>query len=77
MLEVGMPPHFRVCRKQDERFVGGDQEAMPNFRTCSFGEIEKLMVEVLVGLWANDIAGRHRLQACFNRSSSWRCFSSQ
>lgn len=77
MLQARVPPHFRVCRKQNERFVRGDEEAVPNFRTCFFGEIERLMVEVPVGLWTNDIADTHRLPVFFKRSSSRRCLASQ
>jgi hypothetical protein len=40
-------------------------------------KIMSLVVKVLIGLGANNVAGSHRVAVLFRRSSNQRCLSSQ
>jgi hypothetical protein len=57
--------------------MGSQEEAVTEAGACLSCEVIRLVVEVLVGLGADDIDSAHRAPVFLRRSSSRRCFSCQ
>jgi hypothetical protein len=76
-LEPAMPSHLRLCGKERERFVCGEEKLVTNPRAGLRGKIIGLVVEVLIRLRADDVAGTHLVPVLLRRSSNWRCLASQ
>jgi hypothetical protein len=77
-----MPTDFRSGSKKRKRLVGGSQETMPDRPSCVGGKIKGLVVQVLIGLRADQVVRTylvrtHRLSLLLRRSSNRRRFSSQ
>lgn len=72
-----MPSHLGLCGKKSERLMGSNEEAVTDCRARFLCEVIGFVIEVLIGLRANDVTSTHRVPVFFKRSSRWRCFSSQ
>ena len=77
MLKPGMPSYLGLCGKQAKRLMGCEQKAVTEVRACLSCKVIRLVVEVLVGLGAEDVDSAHRAPVLLRRSSSRRCFSCQ
>jgi hypothetical protein len=77
MLESRRPSYLGLRGKEAKSFMGGKQEAVTEVRACLSCKMECLVVEVLVGLGADDVDRAHRTPVFLRRSSSRRCFSCQ
>ena len=78
VAELCVPAHLGLGGKQCKRVVRRHQEAVTKFRVCFYRVVKGLIVEVLIGLRANDVLGvGQRVPVRLSRSSSRRCFSSQ
>lgn len=77
MLEPQMPTYWGLCSQQAERLVGSQEEAVTEVGACLSCEVICLIVQVLVGLGADDVDSAHRAPVFLRRSSSRRCFSCQ
>ena len=76
--EFGIPSHLGLGRTQRKSFVGGNEESVAEFWARYSRVVERLIVEVLVGLGANDVTCfNERVPVRFSRSSRRRCFSFQ
>jgi hypothetical protein len=76
--EFRIPTHVGLGRKKGKRFVGSDEKAVADFWVPFSRVVERLIVEVLIGFWANGVTCfAQRVPVRFSRSSKRRCFSSQ
>ena len=77
VLEPTIPSHLWLCGKERERPVGGEEKLVAHVGVRLRGKIIGLVVEVLIRLWANNVAVAHFVPVLFRRSSNRRCLSAQ
>jgi hypothetical protein len=77
MLKPGMPSYERLSGQHTKGFMSGEKEAVTEVGTRLSCKVVRLIVEVLVGLGADEIASAHRAPDFLSRSSSRICFSCQ
>src|SRR5690242_524205 len=78
VLESGAPAHARLGGEKGKRVVGREQEPMPKLGACFPSVVIRLLIEIQVSSWPDNVAAfAHRVPVFFKRSSSRRCFSSQ
>ena len=77
MLKAGMPSYLRPRGQHGKSLVSSEKEAVTEIGTTLSRKVIRLIVEVLVGLGADEIASAHRAPVFLRRSSSRRCFSCQ
>ena len=77
VLEPTIPSHLRLCGEERKRLVGSKEKLVAHLGVRLRGKIIGLVVEVLIGFRANNVAGTHRIPVLFRRSSKRRCLSSQ
>jgi len=74
-VQATMPSHFRLCGEERKCLVGSEEKPVADLGARMCGKVKGLVVEVLVGFGANDVACAHRV--LFRRSSNRRCLLSQ
>ena len=72
-----MPSYLGLCRQQAKGLMGSKEEAVTEIVARLSCKVKCLVVEVLVGLGADDVDSAHRAPVFLRRSSSRRCFSCQ
>jgi hypothetical protein len=77
VLEPIIPSHLRLCGEEGKRLVGSEEKLVAHLGVRLRGKIIGLVVEVLIRLWANNVASTHRMPVLFRRSSNRRCLCSQ
>jgi len=77
VLKPGMPTNMGLCGQQAKRLMGSQEEAVTEVGACLSCEVICLVVEVLVGLGADEVDSAHRAPVFLRRSSRRRCFSCQ
>jgi hypothetical protein len=76
-LELRMPTHLGLCGQQAKGFMGSQEKAVTEVGARLSCQLIRLVVEVLVGLGADDIDSAHLAPVFLRRSSRRRCFSCQ
>ena len=77
VLQARMPSHVGLGGEERKCFVGSEEKVVTNAGVRLRSKIMSLVVKVLIGLGANNVAGSHRVAVLFRRSSNQRCLSSQ
>jgi hypothetical protein len=72
-----MPTYLGLRGQKSKRLMGRKEEAVTEVGACLSCEVIRLVVEVLVGLGADDVGSAHRAPVFFRRSSRRRCLSCQ
>ncbi len=77
VLEARIPSHVGLGGEERKCFVGCEEKVVTNFGACVSSKIISLVVKILIGLGANNVAGTQRVPVFFRRSSNERCLASQ
>ncbi len=77
VFERRMPAYLRLCGQKAKGLMGSQEEAVTEVGACLSCEVICLVVEVFVGLGADDVDSTHRAPVFLRRSSSRTCFSCQ
>lgn len=72
-----MPTDLGIGSKKGEGLMGREKKAVTKIGTRLRREVVGLVVEVLVGLGADEVDRAHREPDFLKRSSRRRCFSCQ
>jgi hypothetical protein len=77
MFQSRLPADFRLFCQKRKCLVRGEKKLVTDIRGRLHRKVVRLIVQITIRFWSNNVSTPHRDPGLFNRSSSRRCFSSQ